>query len=156
MTPTAWPDRVQAVKRKQMTTHQTPPTVPVRPRRRAVTVTLWTAQVLLGAVFVSVALAKLAGVPTSVEAFNQIGLGQWFRYATGTVELAGGIGLLIPRLAGPAALGLVGVMIGATVTDLVVLTPALAPLTALLGVAAALIAKARWAETRSLVQRVRR
>jgi uncharacterized membrane protein YphA (DoxX/SURF4 family) len=125
-------------------------------RRRAVTVTLWTAQVLLGAVFVSVAAAKLAGASSSVEVFNQIGLGQWLRYVTGTAELAGGIGLLIPRLAGLAALGLVGVMIGATIANLLVLMPAMALLTVLLGVASALIAKARWAATKSLVEYIRR
>lgn len=139
-----------------MTTHQTPPTTPMPSRRRAVTVTLWTAQVLLGAVFVSVAAAKLAGASSSVEVFNQIGLGQWLRYVTGTAELAGGIGLLIPRLAGLAALGLVGVMIGATIANLLVLMPAMALLTVLLGVASALIAKARWAATKSLVEYIRR
>ena len=29
--------------------------------------------------------------------FNQIGAGQWFRYLVGALELAGAIGLLIPR-----------------------------------------------------------
>lgn len=41
----------------------------------------------------------------------------------GAVELAGAIGLLIPRLAGAAALGLIGVMVGAVITQLFVLEP---------------------------------
>ena len=49
------------------------------------------------------------------------GAGQWFRYLVGILELAGAIGLLIPRLAAPAALGLLGVMIGAFFTQLFVL-----------------------------------
>ncbi|MEU4345460.1 DoxX family protein [Nocardia sp. NPDC023852] len=28
--------------------------------------------------------------------FNDIGFGDWFRYFTGVVEIAGGIGLLVP------------------------------------------------------------
>jgi len=45
-----------------------------------------------------------------------MGADDWFRYMVGTLELAGGIDLLIPRLAGLAALGLTGVMVGATYT----------------------------------------
>ena len=48
--------------------------------------------------------------------FHQMGADDWFRYLVGTLELAGGIDLLIPRLAGLAALGLTGVMVGATYT----------------------------------------
>jgi uncharacterized membrane protein YphA (DoxX/SURF4 family) len=115
---------------------------------------LWTAQIALAAVFISVAVARLAGTAGTAETFEQIGLGQWFRYLTGAVELAGGIGLLIPRLAGAAALGLVGVMIGATITNFLVLSPAMSALTIPLGVASALIAKARWPETKSLAQSI--
>jgi putative oxidoreductase len=37
----------------------------------------------------------LAGVPAMVELFDRVGLGQWFRYFTGLLEVAAGIGLLI-------------------------------------------------------------
>ncbi len=50
--------------------------------------------------------------------FDDIGLGQWLRYLTGALEIAGAIGLLIPRLCGLAALGLAGVMVGAVATEL--------------------------------------
>ncbi len=53
--------------------------------------------------------------------FADIGAGQWFRYLVGGLELAGAIGLLIPRLAGLAALGLAALMVGATVTNVFVL-----------------------------------
>jgi uncharacterized membrane protein YphA (DoxX/SURF4 family) len=129
---------------------------PVPTKRRAVTVVLWTIQLLLVATFVFVAMQKLFGYPSSVRTFSKIGLGQWFRYVTGSVELTGAIGLLIPRLSGLAALGLVGVMISATITNLLVLYPAMVALNALLGVAAALIARVRWAETKALVEYVRR
>ncbi|MEV2221520.1 DoxX family protein [Nocardia vinacea] len=41
----------------------------------------------------------------------------WFRYFVGAVELAGAIGLVIPRLSGLAAIGLSLTMIGAAYTN---------------------------------------
>ena len=66
---------------------------------------LWTAQILLAAFFLFAAAPKLTGQHTAVQMFGQIGAGQWLRYLVGTAELAGAIGLLIPRLAGLAAAG---------------------------------------------------
>jgi len=53
---------------------------------------------------------KLAGTAQMVELFDKVGLGKWFRYLTGLLEVAGGIGLLIPRYAFYAAILLVIVM----------------------------------------------
>src|SRR4051812_20129834 len=92
----------------------------VRARPRALTVTLWILQVLLAISFVFAGAQKLAGTQVMVDMFDTIGAGQWLRYAIGLVEVAGGIGLLIPRLSGLAALGLVGLMLGATVTNVLV------------------------------------
>ncbi|MCT2277864.1 DoxX family protein [Micromonospora chalcea] len=50
-----------------------------------------------------------------------MGAAPWFRYLIGLVELAGGIGLLVPRLAGLAAVGLALLMIGAAVTQAFIL-----------------------------------
>lgn len=86
-------------------------------QRRGVHVALWVLQVLLAAFFVFASAPKLLGDPTAVQMFDLIGFGQWFRYLTGALELVGAIGLLVPRLAGLAALGLAGVMIGATITQ---------------------------------------
>jgi uncharacterized membrane protein YphA (DoxX/SURF4 family) len=56
-----------------------------------------------------------------VELFDKVGHGQWFRYFTGLLEVAGGIGLLIPRYAFYAA-GLLGVvMVGAIIAHVTVL-----------------------------------
>ena len=63
---------------------------------------LWTAQIVLAAVFAFAAVPKLAGAHTAVTMFGQIGAGQWLRYLTGAAELAGAVGLLIPQLAGLA------------------------------------------------------
>jgi len=129
------------------------------PRRAgAITITLWVGQVLLAALFAFAATPKLLGEPTAVANFQTIGFGQWFRYLTGTCELAGAIGLLIPRLSGLAALGLVGVMIGATLTNLFLL-PGMVPvavLTVLLGAVLGLIAWGRWPQTKTLVTALKR
>ncbi|MGH3942671.1 MAG: DoxX family protein [Pseudonocardiaceae bacterium] len=111
---------------------------------RAMNITLWVVQVLLAVLFAFAGLVKLAGLQAEVDAFTQIGLGQWFRYVTGALELAGAIGLLIPRLCGLAALGLVGVMVGAAIVHLTVLPPAGSALVpAAFGIVLGLIAWAR-------------
>ena len=87
--------------------------------RRLTSVLLWAGQILLGALFISLGLAKLNG--GQVQEFSLIGAGQWFRYFVGAAELAGGIGLLTPWLAGLAAAGLAADMAGASITNLTVL-----------------------------------
>ena len=56
-----------------------------------------------------------------VEMFDKVGLGQWFRYVTGLLELAGAIGLLIPRYAFYAAVLLAIVMVGAVIAEVAVI-----------------------------------
>lgn len=129
-------------------------TVSITRRRNAI---LWVAQVLLAAFFLFAAMPKLMGDPTAVKMFGTIGFGQWFRYLTGSCELAGAIGLLVPRLSGVAALGLAGVMVGATITNFFLPGMAAAAVpTVLLGVGFVLIARARWTQTRALVRMIRR
>ena len=55
------------------------------------------------------------------EMFDAIGLGQWFRYVTGSVEVLGAVLLLIPRTSGLGALLLVGTMLGAIATHLFII-----------------------------------
>jgi putative oxidoreductase len=139
-----------------MTTNQAASPQPAG-RTRAITITLWAGQIILGLFFlVAAGVPKLIGNQVAVDMFDTIGIGQWFRYLVGALEVAGGIGLVIPRLAGLAALGLVGVMVGATFTSIFVLDAGLASITpAILGVLAALVAWARWSEVRALRDEVR-
>jgi putative oxidoreductase len=110
-------------------------------RRPLVSGILWALQILLAAfLLIASAAPKFAGQRDAVESFAKIGWGQWFRYFTGACEAGGAIGLLIPRLASAAATGLIGVMIGATLTQLLVLDPALALFPVVLGVLFAIIA----------------
>ncbi|MGI5232181.1 DoxX family protein [Actinoallomurus sp. CA-142502] len=125
-------------------------------RRTAVNITVWTIQILLAAfLLIASAAPKFAGQRDAVETFRQIGWGQWLRYLTGTCEAAGAIGLLVPRLATPAAIGLIGLMIGAVLTQLLVLAPAWALLPASYGVLFAIIAWYRREGFQTLVSRLR-
>jgi putative oxidoreductase len=93
----------------------------------------WILAVILALVFTLAGGVKLIGAPAMVAEFAQIGIGQWFRFVTGLLELSGEIGLLIPRFRFWAALQITAVMIGATGVNLWVLhVPALAGLTAIL------------------------
>jgi putative oxidoreductase len=101
------------------TAGQTPSTTATR--RRVLSIALWVLQALLALQFAMAGLAKVGGDPAMVEMFAAIGIGQWFRYLVGALEIAGAIGVLIPRLSGLAALGLVCLMAGAILTNLFVL-----------------------------------
>ena len=94
---------------------------PAATRRRARTIALWVLQVLVAFQLAGGGLLKLSGDPAMVEMFAAIGVGQWFRVVVGALELAGALGLLIPRLAGLAALGMSGLLVGATAANLFIL-----------------------------------
>jgi putative oxidoreductase len=105
-------------------------------------VVLWVGQFVIAAVFLMAGGSKFAGAPAMVALFNTIGLGEWFRYVTATIEVGSAIALLVPSLAPYAALALVATMTGAVFTHLFIAGGS--PLPALvLGVASAAIAWAR-------------
>jgi len=85
------------------------------------TIALWIVKVALAAVFFAAGGAKVYGEPGMVEIFETIGLGQWFRYVTGALEVTGAFLILIPALSGLGALLLCCIMIGATLAHLFVL-----------------------------------
>ena len=84
-------------------------------------ITLWILSGLAALAFLGAGGGKLAGGAAMVEVFNNVGLGQWFRYFTGVLEVAGAIGLLISRYAFYAAILLAIVMVGAIIAHLTVL-----------------------------------
>src|SRR6266481_4030876 len=83
---------------------------------KIVNIVLWVLQIGAAGMFLMVGFLKLSGSPQLVALFEAIGLGQWSRYLTGSLEVAGAILLLIPRTSGLAALMLAGVMACAVVT----------------------------------------
>ncbi|MBO6577276.1 MAG: DoxX family protein [Rhodothermales bacterium] len=76
----------------------------------------WVLRGLLAVMFVAAASGKVMGVEDWFVRFENWGLPSWMVYVTGVMELAGAIGLLIPKLAQKAALLLIVVMIGAAGT----------------------------------------
>ena len=89
--------------------------------RRSATVILWTLQLGTAAMFLFAGTLKVIGVPMMVDEFARIGLGQWFRYFTGGLELVSAVLLLVPSLAVFGALALAATMTGAILTHLFVL-----------------------------------
>lgn len=83
------------------------------------TVLLWILTALLSAFFLFAGGTKLAAAPSSVANFARWGYPGWFMYVVGVFEVGGAIVLLVPRLAGFAALLLCGTMVGAALTHLV-------------------------------------
>jgi putative oxidoreductase len=87
-------------------------------RSRAVTAGLWTLQVVLALAYIAGSgLPKIVGEAYAVQIFDDLG-GTPMRLVVGLLEIAGGIGLLVPRLAGLAATCLIALMVGATVAQL--------------------------------------
>lgn len=99
-------------------------------------VSLWVVRGLLAFVFLGADGAKLYGVPLMVEEFGHMGLGQWFRYFTGTLEIIGALLILMPSLAAFGALLLICIMIGATITHLFVIGGSPVPALVLLALSA--------------------
>ncbi|THA26743.1 DoxX family protein [Streptomyces sp. RKND-216] len=134
----------------------TPSTLGSPPRSRKANVALWTLQIVTALLFVNGGVLKLGGLAGSPEAFAELGLGLPGMYLVGMAELAGGIGLLVPRLAGLAALCFVPMMAGAIVLELAVHGPVMAvpPLGALIFVA--ILARFRRDSALRLLRAVRR
>src|SRR5882762_7958906 len=105
-------------------------------RGRASLIALWLTQVALALLFLMAGGSKLAGVPAMVSLFDALGLGQWFRYVTGVIEVTSGIALLVPPAALFGAMLLIPTMLGAAAANLFLGQSPAAPLVLLLAAAA--------------------
>jgi putative oxidoreductase len=117
-------------------------------------IALWAAQLLLAGMFLLAGGSKLAGVPAMVAMFDAIGVGQWFRYFTGLIEVGSAVALLVPSLAPFGAIALVATMVGAILTHLFVVggSPAVA---AILFIGSLAVAWARRDQISSALSHVR-
>ena len=88
---------------------------------KGLNVVLWILQILAASAFLLAGGLKLAGAEPMVSMFDKIGLGQWFRYLTGGMEVTGAILLLIPTTVVLGGALLVMTMLGAIATHLFVL-----------------------------------
>ncbi len=91
------------------------------PASRSKTIILWILRILMAALFLFASFMKLSGKPMMIEEFGTIGLGQWFRYFTGALELAGAIAILVPSVSVFGAIVLLAVDAGAFVTQIAIL-----------------------------------
>ncbi|MGC2656793.1 MAG: DoxX family protein [Bryobacteraceae bacterium] len=88
---------------------------------KALNILAWILAVLLAVVFLPAGGVKLIGARPMVQEFSQIGVGQWFRYLTGILEVLGAIGVLIPKYRFWAALEIAVIMACATVINIALL-----------------------------------
>jgi putative oxidoreductase len=108
-------------------------------------VIVWILACLLAFVFLDVGWGKLISQRVYVHEFELIGMGQWFRYVVGALEVLGGIGVLIPKYRFLAAMGLSVLMIGATAANIFQLrAPPLVGLSAVLFTLAVTLALMNW------------
>jgi putative oxidoreductase len=113
------------------------------PPSKALNTVLWVLQILAAAMFLLAGGLKLAGVEPMVAMFQTIGLGQWFRYLTGGLELTGAILLLIPTTVPLGGSLLAATMVGAIATHLFIAGGSPAPAIVLL-VTVATVTWYRW------------
>jgi uncharacterized membrane protein YphA (DoxX/SURF4 family) len=86
--------------------------------RTTATVLLWVLTIFMALIMALVGLPKMQGLAPWLEYFQAWGYAEWFRVLIGTLQVAGGLALLVPRVAVYAAAGLVVIMSGAVVTEL--------------------------------------
>lgn len=89
--------------------------------------------------FVGAGIAKLAGIAMMVDVFETIGFGQWFRYLTGLIELAGAALLWMPNRQALGAAILGGTMVGAVLSHWFIIGPSAVPATVLGLISAAVL-----------------
>lgn len=96
-------------------------------------------KVALTLAFVAAGFAKLSGHEMMVQTFETVGVGQWFRYVTGIVEIAAVALLWVKGLQFIGAGLLVCTMAGAVLAHLFVIGPSAVP-AAVLGILSAIVA----------------
>jgi putative oxidoreductase len=83
----------------------------------------WALRLGVAVVFVGIGCEKAFPWPGSywIKLFAEIGFGQWFMYLTGTIQIIGGLLMIVPRTALFGAALLACTMIGAILTHLFLL-----------------------------------
>ena len=78
-------------------------------------------RIVIAAAFLTAGFAKLAGAEMMVATFDAIGVGQWFRYVAGVIEITGAVLLFVPGKQVFGAGLLTVTMIGAILAHIFVL-----------------------------------
>jgi len=116
---------------------------PAQQSGKVLNITLWILQIFAAGMFLMAGGSKLAGAAPMVATFEKIGIGQWFRYFTGGLEVISAVLLLIPRTAAIGAALLAATMVCAILTHLFIIggSPAMAVILLVITSTVALI---RW------------
>jgi len=67
------------------------------PASRIDTLTKWMPRVAVAIAFLSIGFSKFEAQSIWIRTFNEIGFGDWFRYLTGLIQVAGALLVLIPK-----------------------------------------------------------
>jgi putative oxidoreductase len=99
------------------------PDIPARTEAPKLKLTDWVVRAAVAFVFVSSGLEKFSIGPGAewIKMFARIGWGDWFRYLTGGLEIAGGILLMLPSFSTAGAALLAACMVGAVFFHIFVL-----------------------------------
>ena len=81
----------------------------------------WMPRIAVALIFLSVGSEKFGSHGPWIRVFARIGLGDWFRYLTGVMQVGGALLLLVPPLVRFGAVVLGCTMIGAIVANVFVL-----------------------------------
>lgn len=128
----------------------------VQQHTRARTIGLWTVQILLAGLYLFAGGFKVLA-PAAELAKQSPMFAPAFLKFIGTCEVLGALGLVLPglfrvqrQLTPLAAAGLVIIMIGAVISTIATLPPAMAILPAIAGVLAFVVARSRWSDVRAV------
>jgi putative oxidoreductase len=86
----------------------------------------WLPRVAVALVFLSVGSEKFGAGGPWVRIFARIGIGDWFRYLTGVMQVGGALLLLVPPLVTVGAVVLGCTMVGAVIVNVFILHTGLA------------------------------
>jgi putative oxidoreductase len=97
-------------------------------RGKALNVTLWVVQALLALAFAGAGSGKAMGTPETGALFEAVGIGQWFRYVTGILEVTGAVLVVVPKTRSVGAALFIPIMLGATAANIALHTTPIPPL----------------------------
>lgn len=83
-------------------------------------IVVWTLQITVFIVFLITGISKIVGTENMMTLFIKIGLGEWFRYLTGSLEVIGALLILFPRSAFWGGFMLASLTIGEFFTHLLI------------------------------------
>jgi len=76
---------------------------------------IWLPRIAAALLFFFIGLSKFGRQSRWITTFEQIGFGQWLRYATGTLQLVGSVMVLVPRTFLLGIMMLAATMLGAMI-----------------------------------------